>query len=162
MTKENFGPDFKLHAEFWLPLMADQTGQTRANSGIFLQGRYEVQILDSYMNDTHPAGEVGALYGIIGADKEALKKAVRKPEEWNTFDITFHAPRVDEKGKVTTPGRITVVLNDVTIIDDATFDKVTGMALDNKLGSPGPIRLQDHGAKVRFRKIEIKELPPGK
>src|SRR5437867_7661595 len=93
MTREKFGPDFKLHVEFWLPLMPEAKGQARANSGVYLQGRYEVQVLDSYKNDTYANGSVGALYGIIAPDKEAQQKAVRPPEKWQTYDITFHAPR---------------------------------------------------------------------
>src|SRR5262249_34597687 len=73
MTKEKFGPDFRLHVEFWLPLMADKKDQARANSGVYLQGRYEIQVLDSYMNETYANGSVGALYGIIAPDKEAQK-----------------------------------------------------------------------------------------
>src|SRR5207237_482106 len=64
MTKEKFGPDFQLHAEFWIPLMPDATGQGRGNSGVYLQGRYEIQVLDSYMNETYANGVCGALYGI--------------------------------------------------------------------------------------------------
>jgi hypothetical protein len=159
MTKEKFGPDFKLHVEFWLPLMPKAKGQGRANSGVYLQGRYEVQVLDSYMNDTYANGSVGALYGLIAPDKEAQQKAIRPPEQWQTYDITFHAPRVDPKGKVTEKGRITVVLNGVTIIDNGKFDRTTGGANDTKIGAPGPIRLQDHGCKVRYRNIWL--LPLG-
>ena len=158
MTKEKFGPDFKVHAEFWLPLMADKKDQGRANSGVYLQGRYEIQVLDSYENDTYANGSVGALYGIIAPNKEAQQKAVKPPEQWNSYDITFHSPRVDEKGKVTEKGHVTVALNGVTIIDNGAFDKATGGALDNKLGEPGPLRLQDHGCKIRFRNIWIQPL----
>ncbi|MFL5241602.1 MAG: protein kinase domain-containing protein [Gemmataceae bacterium] len=155
MTKQKFGPDFKLHVEFWLPLMADKQDQARANSGVFLQGRYEIQILDSYKNPTHTCGECGAMYNLIGT----IKNASKPPEQWQRYDITFHAPRVDGTGKVIEKGRITEVFNGETVIDDASFDQVTGGALDKNIGEPGPIRLQDHGCKVRFRKIEIKELP---
>jgi Domain of Unknown Function (DUF1080) len=158
MTKKKLGPDFKLHVEFWLPLMADAKGQGRANSGVFLQGRYEIQVLDSYMNDTYDNGSVGALYGIIAPDKAAQQKAIRPPEEWQTYDITFHAPRVDSQGKVTEKGVITVVLNGVAIINHGKFDHVTGGALDEKIGNPGPILLQDHGCKVRYRNIWYKPL----
>jgi hypothetical protein len=158
ITKEKFGPDFRLHVEFWLPLMADKKGQARANSGVYLQGRYEIQVLDSYMNETYADGSVGALYGIIAPDKEAQNKAVKPPEEWNTYDITFRAPRVGTDGKVTDKGYVTVVLNGVTLIDDGTFDKLTGGALDDKMGEPGPIRLQDHGCLVRFRNIWLQPL----
>lgn len=163
MTKEKFGPDYKLHVEFWLPLMKDQSGQGRANSGVYLQGRYEIQVLDCYNNKTYANGSVGALYGIIAPDEAAQKKAVRPPEEWNSYDITFRAPRVDDNGKITKKGRLTVVLNGVTIIDDGTFDHVTGGALDNKAGAPGPILLQDHhnkkgAANVRYRNIWLQPL----
>jgi hypothetical protein len=158
MTKAKFGPDFKLHVEFWLPLMPKATGQGRANSGVYLQGRYEIQVLDSYKNDTYANGSVGALYGLIAPDKKAQQKAIRPPEQWQTYDITFHAPRVDAKGKVTTKGRLTVVLNGVTIINDGKFDRVTGGAIDEKLGNPGPLLLQDHGCKVRFRNLWLLPL----
>ena len=94
---EKFGPDFQLHVEFWLPLMKDAKDQGARNSGVYLQGRYEIQVLDSYMNDTYPDGSVGALYGIIAPDREAQKRAVKPPEQWNTYDITFRAPRRCER-----------------------------------------------------------------
>lgn len=153
-TKETFGPDFQLHIEFWLPLMADKKDQARANSGVYLQGRYEVQVLDSYMNPTYPKGECAALYGILGTSKNANKP----PEQWQAYDISFRSPRVDETGKVTKGGTLTVVFNGETVIDNGQFDKVTGGAMDNKLGTPGPIRLQDHGCKVRYRNIWLKPL----
>ena len=158
LTKEKFGPDFRLHVEFWLPLMKDAKGQGRSNSGVYLQGRYEIQVLDSYENDTYANGSVGALYGIIAPNKEAQQKAVKPPEQWNTYDITFRSPRVDASGKVTEKGRLTVVINGVTLIDDGKFDHVTGGAIDDKLGEPGPLLLQDHGCKVRYRNIWIQPL----
>jgi hypothetical protein len=153
MTKETFGPDFQLHVEFWLPLMADKKGQARANSGVYLQGRYEIQVLDSYMNETYANGSCGALYGLIAPTKNASKP----PEQWQTFDITFHAPRVDSAGKVTQKGQLTVVQNGVTIIDKGEFDKLTGGALNDKMNEPGPILLQDHGNTIRFRNIWLLE-----
>jgi 3-keto-disaccharide hydrolase len=153
-TAKEFGPDFKLHVEFWLPLMADKHGQARANSGVYLQGRYEVQVLDSYMNETYPDGVCGALYGILKPSKNANKP----PEQWQTYDLTFKSPRVDGDGKVTTKGELTVVQNGETIIDKGQFDKVTGGAMDEKMGYSGPIRLQDHGCKVRFRNIWLQPI----
>jgi hypothetical protein len=158
MTTEKFGPDFHLHVEFWLPLMKDAKDQGRSNSGVYLQGRYEIQVLDSYKNATYANGSVGALYGIIAPDEKAQAAAVKPPEEWNTYDIYFRAPRVDEAGKVTQKGEVTVVLNGVTLIDKGKFDRTTGGALDQKLGEPGPILLQDHGNHVRYRNIWLKPL----
>jgi hypothetical protein len=157
-TKQEFGPDVQLHAEFWLPLMEKAKGQGRANSGVYLLGRWEVQVLDSYMNETYANGSVGALYGLIAPDPAAQKKAIKPPEQWNTYDITFRSPRVDGSGKVTEKGEITVVLNAVTLIDRGQFDKATGGAIDDKIGRPGPILLQDHGNRVRYRNIWLKPL----
>jgi hypothetical protein len=156
-TIEKFGPDFQLKLDFWLPRLAPQVkGQARCNSGVFLQGRYEVQVLDSYRNPTNDKGECGALYGLIGTSKNASKP----PEQWQSLDIEFHAPRVDIFGKVTRKGRITVVLNGQTVINQGEFDRTTGMALDNNLGEPGPILLQEHGSAVRFRNLRIRPLEP--
>src|SRR5262249_38979528 len=134
-----------------------------ANSGVYLQGRYEVQVLDTYRNDTYANGSVGALYGLIAPDKEAQHKAVRPPEQWNRYDITFHAPRVNDQGKVTEKGRITVVLNGVPLIENGKFDRVTAGAMDDKIGTPGPLLLQDHhnakgAANVRYRNIWLQPL----
>jgi hypothetical protein len=158
MTKEMFGPAFQLHVEFWIPLMRDKKGQERGNSGVYLQGRYEIQILDSYQNDTYATGACGALYGIIAPRANASKP----PEQWQTFDITFVAPPIDAKGKLTGKGRLTVVHNGKTVIDNGTFEQPTGASLDEKIATPGPIRLQDHGARVRFRNIWLKPLPASK
>ena len=157
-TKEKFGPDFQVHVEFWIPLMPKATGQARGNSGVYLQGRYEIQVLDSYHNKTYANGACGALYGIIAPSKNASKP----PEQWQTYDITFHAPQVDNGGKVVQKGVVTVIQNGVTIIDKGKFDKVTGGAMDNKLGAPGPLRLQDHHNKVRFRNVWVKPLEVSK
>jgi hypothetical protein len=153
-TKATFGPDFLLHVEFWLPLMEKATGQGRANSGVYIQGRYEVQVLDSYKNDTYKAGECAAVYKLIPTSKNANKP----PEQWQTYDITFHSPRVDDQGKVTKKGKITIVFNGETVIDNGEFDDTTAGEMDKKLGTPGPIRLQDHGCKVRYRNIWLKPL----
>src|SRR5207302_5215081 len=113
--------------------------------GIFLQSRYEIQVLDSYRNDTYANGACASLYGII-APRQNMS---RPPEQWQTYDIAFHAPGVDAQGKVTEPGRVSVVHNDVTVIDNGLFDHPTGSAMGQKQGGWGPLRLQDHGSRVR-------------
>lgn len=157
-TKRKFGADYLLHVEFWLPLMPNAHGQERANSGVYLQGRYEIQVLDDFHNETYADGSIGAMYKVITPDMKAQAKAIRPPEEWQSYDITFHAPHVED-GKVDKKGRITVVLNGVPIIDHGSFDQVTPGAMDDKMGTPGPLRLQDHGCKVRYRNIWLKPLP---
>jgi hypothetical protein len=152
-TKETFG-DFELHAEFWIPREAGKKDQGRGNSGIYLQGRYEIQILDSFDNPTKPEVACGALYGQIAPSKNASKP----PGEWQSFDITFRAPRVDSNGNVTAQGRLTVLLNGSKVIDNAQFDKASTQSLDANQGTPGPIMLQDHGNRVRFRNLRIKPM----
>lgn len=159
VTSQEFGPDLQLHVEFWLPNMPNAKGQFSANSGIFLLGRWEVQILDSYKNETDQDTSVGALYKVIAPNREAQQKAIKPPEQWNTFDITFRSPRIDAQGQVTAKGEITVVLNGLTIIDKGKFDRPTAGAIDQRMGVPGPILLQEHGSKVRFRNVAVKELP---
>lgn len=159
MCAEKVGPAFRIHIEFWLPAMPDAKGQARANSGVFLQGRYEVQVLDSYGNETYANGSVGALYGLIAPDPKAQQKALRPPEQWQTYDITFHAPRPGDSDRPRRKGSITVVLNGITIIDHGEFDRVTAGAIDEKIDQPGPILLQDHGCKVRYRNLWIQRLP---
>jgi len=150
MTKREFG-DYHLHLEFWLPLMADQTSQGRANSGVYNQGRYEVQVLDSYNNPTYQFGGCGAIYG----QEDPLKDAIKPPEQWNTYDITFRAPRFDSSGKLTDKPQITVLHNGILIHDKFVLQKVTPGGLDDTQPKTGPIMLQNHGDPVRYRNIWI-------
>jgi serine/threonine protein kinase len=150
-TIAEYGPDFQLKTEFWLPLEANDIGQARANSGIFLLDRYEVQILDSKGRGIEPNRSCGSLYGVIGPSLEAAGP----PEQWQTLDITFRAPLPTRKGE------ITVVLNGFLVIDRAAVDRPTLGAVDTRLVARGPIVLQDHGSPVRFRNIRIMELPAG-
>ncbi len=152
-TKEEFG-DFKLHIEFWIPKLPDAKGQARGNSGVYSHGRYEVQVLDSFENPTYKFGGVGALY----SQKDPDKNATKPPEQWNTYDIDFKAPRFEADGKVKSPPIITVVHNGITIHDKVAITVYFEDALKNedwrKLGK-GPILLQDHGQKIKFRNIWI-------
>ena len=151
MTKQSFG-DYRLHVEFWLPLMTDAKDQGRANSGVYNHGRYEIQILDSYQNPTYKTGGCGAIYGQKDPDADAIKP----PETWNTYDIDFRAPRFDDKGQVTQRPRITVRHNGVLIHDNVEIAaKNTTAGLDGVQPKSGPILLQNHGNPVRFRNIWI-------
>lgn len=156
-TKQHFN-DFSLHIEFWIPYLPEKQGQSRGNSGIFLQGRYEIQILDSFENDTYPDGMCGALYKAAAP----FFSMSTPPETWQAYDIDFFSPRVDSQGKVIEKGRITVVHNGQVILENVEFEKGTGSAGKKQQGIPGPIRLQDHGSQVRFRNLKIKpwDEPP--
>ncbi|MEW6129992.1 MAG: DUF1080 domain-containing protein [Acidobacteriota bacterium] len=147
-TKEVFG-DCHLHVEFWLPLMADKTGQARANSGVYVQGRYEVQVLDSYGLQSKD-NDCGGIYKIAAP----LVNACRKPEEWQSYDIAFRAPRL-ESDVVKEKPRITVFHNGVMIHNNLEIPFLTGGALDNDMRKPGPLLLQDHHDLVRYRNVWV-------
>lgn len=156
MTRDGFG-DAQLHVEWMAPLPAKGEGQDRGNSGVFLMGRYEVQVLDSYGNITYPDGQASAIYG----QYPPLVNASRPPGEWQTYDIIFHRPRFDAAGKVTAPARMTVLHNGVLVHDNAVLSGPTAHQArpayerhEDRL----PISLQDHGAPVRYRNIWIRDL----
>jgi hypothetical protein len=150
-SKAEFG-DARLHLEFATPADPKGVGQDRGNSGVFLMGRYEVQILDSWKSATYPDGMVGAVYG----QNPPSVNASRPPGEWQTYDITFTAPRFDENGGVRSPARVTVLLNGVKVQDDYVFLGETPWRRRSTYvahGPTGPLGLQDHGHPVRFRNI---------
>jgi len=155
VTKREFR-DFQLHVEFKTPqLPPDVRGQARGNSGVYLQRRYEVQILDSF---GLPPGnnECGALYRVRAPDKNVCKQ----PGQWQTFDIAFHAARFEGDGKNATKvknARITVRQNGVLIHDDVEIPNKTGAGRPEG-PEPGPILLQDHRNEVEFGNIWIVSL----
>ena len=155
ITKRNFR-DFKLHIEFKLPqLPANVRGQGRGNSGVYIQRRYEVQILDSY-GLPRKNNECGSIYKTRAPDKNVCKK----PGEWQSYDITFRAARFDGEGKNAKKvknARITVRHNGVMIHDDVDVPNKTGAGRPEG-PEPGPILLQEHGNKVEFRNIWIEPL----
>ena len=151
MTKRKYR-DFKMHVEFNIPKMAkDVSGQGRGNSGVYLQRRYEVQILDSYGIESG-ISDCGALYKAKAPDKNMCKK----PLQWQSYDITFHAARF-EGGKKVENVRISVVHNGVLIHDNVELANKTGAGRPEG-PEAAPILLQDHGNKVKFRNIWIVPL----
>jgi hypothetical protein len=156
LSKERLG-DFQLHVEFLCnDSPANVKGQGRANSGVFLQGRYEIQVLDSYGIDHAPGmGDCGALYNRAAP----LVNACTPPDTWQTYDIFFRAPRFDETGNRTACARITALQNGRVIHNNIEADGQTGAALDERYDQPGPILLQDHGNEVRFRNVWALPLP---
>jgi hypothetical protein len=152
VTKRKF-TDFKLHLEFRTPFMPDKSGQARGNSGVYLQGRYEVQILDSYGLEGKD-NECGGIYKV----GPPLVNMCSPPMQWQTYDITFSAPRFDSAGAKTQDASATIVHNGVTIHDKIDIPKPTGGALDANSAEPGGIVLQDHRNAVQFRNIWLVEL----
>ena len=154
VTKRQF-KDFKLHIEFRTPFMPKARGQGRGNSGVYLQGRYEVQVLDSYGLEGQD-NECGGIYK-VGAP---LVHMCLPPAQWQTYDITFRAPRFDNAGGKVDDAVVTVVHNGVAIHDQRKIPGPTGGALDTNVAEPGGLYLQDHGNPVRFRNIWLVELDP--
>ncbi|MBN2507848.1 MAG: DUF1080 domain-containing protein [Verrucomicrobia bacterium] len=153
ISKEVFG-DCQLHVEWATPSKVEGSGQGRGNSGVYLQGRYEIQVLDSYQNTTYFDGQAGAYYG----HSAPMVNASRKPGEWQSYDIIFHPPKHDTAGKVI-PGSLTVFHNGVLVQDHVpVHGKATTAAHFAGVTPKGPVVLQDHGNPVRFRNIWIRPL----
>lgn len=152
-TRMAFG-DCQLHLEWRTPAEPRGSSQERGNSGVFLMGRYEVQVLDSYENETYADGQAAALYGQL----PPLVNASRPPGEWQSYDIVFRAPRFEE-GELVEPARITLLHNGVLVHHDRAFIGATthrAVASYREHPSTGPIQLQDHGSPVEFRNIWIR------
>jgi hypothetical protein len=155
-TVQPFG-DCQLHVEWASPKPPVGEDQDRGNSGVFLMGRYELQILDSYQSATYPDGQAGSIYG----QNPPLVNAARPPGEWQAYDLVFHGPRFDAAGKLAQPAHMTVFLNGVLIQDHFELSGPTAhKARPPYTAHPAklPISLQDHGHPVHFRNIWIREL----
>lgn len=157
-TKQEFN-DFQLHIEWSIPATISGQSQARGNSGVFLQGIYELQVMDSYHNKTYVNGQAGSIY----KQTAPLVNAMRKPGEWNTYDVIYTAPRFKEDGSLFSPAQVTVLHNGVLIQNDTQIKGHTpyiGLPKYEKHGK-GPIRLQDHGdpsEPISYRNIWIREL----
>ena len=145
--------------EFATPSKAVGKSQGGGNSGVFLMGRYEIQVLDSYNNRTYADGQCGALYG----RSAPLVNVCRRPGEWQSYDIIFHRP-VFKGDRVVRKARFTVLQNGVLIQDNVEIEGATGWAGPHSVtpyephGDKGPIALQDHGNPVRYRNIWVRQL----
>jgi hypothetical protein len=153
ITKKGF-KDCRLHLEFRTPFMPQANSQGRGNSGVYIQGRYEVQILDSYGLEGRD-NECGGVYKVA----VPLVNMCSPPAQWQSYDITFHAPRFDAAGAKVKDARMTVLHNGVKIHDDIKVPRPTTAALDSNVTEPGGIYLQDHGNPVQYRNIWLVELP---
>ena len=157
-TRVGFG-DVRVHVEWASPRPPVGTGQDRGNSGVFLMGTYEVQVLDSYGGDTYADGQAGAIYGQF----PPRVNVTRPPGEWNSYDIEFRRPRFDSTGVLSSPARMTVRHNGVLIHDDvALLGPTSHMRRAPYEAHPDalPISLQDHGHPVRYRNIWALPLAP--
>ena len=154
-TRQEFG-DCQLHVEWATPAEVKGEGQGRGNSGVYIQNRYEVQVLDSYNNKTYFHGQAGSVY----KQHAPLVNACRPPGEWQTYDIIFHAPRFDGE-KLVSPARVTVLHNGVLVQDNTEI-----LGTTSHIGDPvyephplkQPLQLQDHNNPVRYRNIWIRPL----
>jgi hypothetical protein len=156
-TDRAFG-DCQLHVEWATPTPAAGEGQHRGNSGVFLMGLYEIQVLDSHGNKTYPDGQAAALYGAY----PPLVNASRPAGQWQTYDIVFRRPRFDTAGALVSPARTTVFHNGVLVQDARELPGPTAHKVRPPYKAHAeklPLGLQDHGDAVRYRNIWIRELP---
>ena len=156
-TKDKIG-DCQLHVEWAAPTKVEGNSQGRGNSGVFLMGLVEVQVLDNYNNPTYPDGTAGAVYGV----NPPFVNALRPPGEFQTYDIVFRRP-IYKDGQQVDPGSVTVFENGVLVQDHTRLEGGTGHMARSKPGpfpDAGPLKLQDHGNPVRYRNIWYRPLPP--
>ncbi len=153
VTRQHFG-DIQLHLEFATPSPPKGTGQDCGNSGVYFQGNYELQVLDSYENETYIDGMCGAIYEIA----PPLVNATRPSGVWQVYEVIFRAPRFDAEGNVVRKGVITAFLNGVLIQDHVEVHPTRANITEGNERPLGPLFLQDHGHPVRYRNIWVREL----
>jgi len=155
-TSQKFG-DMQLHIEWMVPVLPpDRKGQDRGNSGVYLQGLYELQVLDSYDNPTYVNGEAGSIY----KQSAPLVNALKRAPNWQSYDVVYYAPRFYGDGTLAEPARVTVLLNDILVQSNFAIKGPTeyrGLPVYKAHGD-GPILLQAHNNAVRYRNIWVRKL----
>lgn len=158
-SRRAFG-SVQLHVEWAAPNPPEGEGQERGNSGVYLMSHYEIQVLDSYDNPTYADGQAGAVYG----QAPPHANVARPPGVWQTYDIVFHRPIFGADGSVQRPARVTVIWNGVLVQDDT---EITGWTVHEAVARYRPhadrlpLTLQDHGTRVRYRNIWVREIEDG-
>ena len=154
VSNYEFG-DAHIHVEWREPDMPDCVGQAKGNSGVYIHGCYEVQVLDSYGIKEPLNNDCSGLYSIFAPIQNACKPAL----EWQTYDIIFRAPRFNQYGEIAEDPKMTVLQNGIVVHNNITIPSVTpGGITDNKRVARGPLMLQDHGDKVSFRNVWVMPL----
>jgi len=157
VTTNQFG-DMQLHLEFREPIPGRGEGQGRGNSGVFLMGQYEIQVLDGFENKTYADGVTGAIYG----QHPPLANACLPPGEWQTYDLTFNVPHFNDHGELVSPGYVTVYFNGVMVQNHQAIRGATNWKSPGKYaptGPTGPLALQYHNNPVAFRNIWVRPVP---
>lgn len=158
ISKQHFG-DIQLHVEWSAPTEIRGEGQGRGNSGVYLMGFYEVQVLDSFENETYFDGQAGSIY----KQTPPMANAMRKPGEWNYYDIVFKAPKFKGNGDIDQPGYVTLIQNGVLMLNHFELQGATGFVSAPHYqphAETGPIAIQFHNDPVRFRNIWVREIKP--
>lgn len=147
--------DAHIHVEFRIPDMPDCTGQAKGNSGVYVHGCYEIQVLDSYGIENPHNDDCSGIYSI----QAPLCNACLPAEEWQTYDIIFRAPRFNQYGEIAEDGRITLLQNGIVVHNNFILPNVTpGGITENRRIAKGPLMLQDHGNAVSFRNVWVMPL----
>ena len=157
-SKQHFG-DIQLHIEWSAPTEIRGSGQGRGNSGVYLMGMYEVQVLDSYQNETYFDGQAGSIY----KQTPPMANAMRRPGEWNAYDIVFNAPEFRSNGDLEKPGYVTLIHNGILALNHFELLGPSGFTAAPHYephAETGPIVLQFHGDPVQYRNIWVRELKP--
>jgi len=156
LTKREFG-DVQLHIEFQIPPKTDEDGHGHGNSGVYLHGDYEIQVIDSHGHTPDTNASCGAIYGQVAPMVDASLPSGK----WQSLDVLFRAPEYDGEGKCVKKARLSVVQNGIWIHHDVAVDPTPG-GLTEQFRRTGPLWLQHRGHPVRYRNIWIRELKPEK